>query len=101
MRTEPNLMLRGSTWGLRIAVPKALRELRVKAGVPTGQREIWRSLDTSDSQAARLKVAEAKVEVLRAFKEETAQLTLALNRPPRVPPTEFQLEQAVFAFKAQ
>lgn len=101
MRAEPNLMLRGSIWSLRIAVPKALRELRAKAGVPPGQREIWRSLSTSDSQAARLRVAEAKVEVLRAFEDEIAQLTVVLNRPPRVPPTEFQLQQAVFAFKAQ
>jgi len=101
MRAEPNLMLRGSSWSLRIAVPKRLRELRSQAGMATVQRDVWRALGTSDRHEALRRVNEAKAKILRAFDEETAQLTLALNRPPRVPPTKFQLQQAVFAFKAQ
>lgn len=67
MRVEPNLMLRGSTWSLRIAVPKALRELQVQAGKEPGQKEIWRSLGTADQRAARLQAIEAKAALLREF----------------------------------
>lgn len=101
MRAEPNLILRGSTWSLRLAVPKRLWELRTQMGMTDVRREIWQALGTSDRHEALRRVSETKAKMLRAFDDETAQLTLALNRPPRVPPTEFQLEQAVFAFKAQ
>ncbi|KRB39275.1 hypothetical protein ASD82_11345 [Rhodanobacter sp. Root179] len=94
-------MLRGSTWSLRISVPKALRELRVQAGKEPGQKEIWRSLGTADQRTARLKAVEAKATLLREFDTEAARLTEFLRRPPRVVPNVAQIEQAVFAFKAQ
>lgn len=97
MRVEPNMMLRGSVWSFRMAVPKALRELREKVGLPAGSREIWRSLGTSDKNAARLRLAEAKATLLREFEAEMSHLA----GRARVVPTDTQLEQAVFAFKAE
>ncbi|OOG60061.1 hypothetical protein B0E48_04680 [Rhodanobacter sp. C03] len=77
-----------------------MRELRAQMGI-TEQREIWQALGTSDRHEALRRVSETKAKVLRAFDDETAQLTAALNPPPRIPPTEFQLQQAAFAFKAK
>ncbi|MGN6383805.1 MAG: DUF6538 domain-containing protein, partial [Dyella sp.] len=97
MRVDPNMMLRGSVWSFRIAVPKALRELRKNAGLPAGPREIWRSLGTGDKNAARLRLAEAKAALLREFEAEMNHLA----ERARVVPTQAQLERAVFAFKAE
>lgn len=97
MRVEPNMLLRGSVWSFRMAVPKALRELREKAGLPAGSREIWRSLGTGDKNAARLRLAEAKAALLHEFEAEMSRLA----GRARVVPTDAQLERAVFAFKVE
>lgn len=101
MRVEQNMMLRGSIWNFRLAVPKALRALRQQAGLAPGPREIWQSLKTSDQAEARRRLAEAKAVLLRSFDDEAARLAESLSRPPRVAPSIAQIEQAVFAFKAQ
>lgn len=97
MRVEPNMMLRGSVWNFRMAVPKALRDLREQAGQPPGPREIWRSLGTGDAGEARTRLAEAKATLLREFQTEIDRLA----GRARVVPSNAQLESAVFAFKAE
>jgi len=101
MHVETNMMMRGSTWSVRIAVPKALRELRALAGMPDTSKEVWRSLGTGDDRAARLKAVEAKAAILREFENEIGRLTEQLKQPLRSIPTDFQLQQAVFEFKAR
>lgn len=99
MRVDPNLMLRGATWSLRIAVPKTLRELRVQADQAAGSREVWRSLGTGDYRLARQKATEIKARLLREFAEEAAELERRVKLAPRVVPSSHQIQQAVFAFK--
>ncbi|MEO9228120.1 MAG: site-specific integrase [Devosia sp.] len=101
MGVEQNMRLRGAVWTIRLAVPKALRALREQAGQPPGPREVWQSLKTGDHSVARRRLAEAKAALLREFDDESTRLAESLARPPRVVPNAAQIEQAVFAFKAQ
>lgn len=92
MRTDTNMMKRGATWYLRIAVPKSLQTIRAEQG-NRSSKELWRSLETGDYKIAKSKAVQLKAEVLRAFAEEEQR---HLHRPT---PTLEQVQDAAEAFR--
>lgn len=69
MRKDPNMMLRGATWYLRVAVPKTLQAIRAEQGIRSS-KEVWRSLETGDTRAAKARLTQIKAEIFRAFEDE-------------------------------
>lgn len=92
MRKDSNMMLRGATWYLRIAVPKSLQTIRAEQG-NRSSKELWRSLETGDYKTAKAKAVQLKADVLRAFAEEELR---HLHRPV---PTLEQVQDAAEAFR--
>lgn len=101
MTQESNLTKRGSMWGLRLTVPKKLRDLRALSGSPNTQKEVWRSTGKSDLSEARIELSRLKLELLSLFKSETHYLEdhVARTSIPRVAPTRAQMEGIAFGFK--
>lgn len=91
MRKDPNMMLRGSTWCLRIAVPKRLQAIRAEKGIRSS-KEVWKTLGTGDYRAAKARMTQVKAEVCRGFEEEERHF---LQRPV---PTLPQLEEVARDF---
>lgn len=91
MSKHQNLKLRGSTYYLRIAVPKELQAIRAEQG-ERSSKEIWKSLGTGDVRAARAAMAQEKAGVLRSFDAEIRRFR---DRPV---PTVDQLREVASAF---
>lgn len=77
MRKNPNLMLRGATWYLRVAVPKTLQAIRAEQGIRSS-KEVWKTLGTGDLRTAKSRLTQVKAEVCRAFEAEERRF---LQRP--------------------
>src|SRR5437867_9990343 len=71
----PMLMLRGTTWYYRRSIPLALRPLM------GGKRELWKSLRTSDLDAAKLLSLREGQEVERHFQALKRQAERAQTDP--------------------
>lgn len=95
MRADRNLIRRGSTWSLRIAVPKKLQDLRTIAGLPV-KKEVWRSLGASDLRQIRSSLTKIKAQLIEGFENEMNRLTEYIARPL---PTDEQLQRAVSRFR--
>lgn len=80
MTKEPNLLQRGLVWGIRIAIPKKLCDLRAQAGQASTQREIWRTTGKSDLSEARIEAARLKHMLLSQFRDETRSLEQLIVR---------------------
>lgn len=112
MAKEPNLVLRGSVWTLRVSIPKPLRELRTAAGTKANPKELWRSTGESDLRRAKLARARLLIAVHAEFDLEIARLEREAARRaesqewqavyPRLPlaPQEL-LEAAAFPMAAE
>lgn len=92
MRKDPNMLLRGATWYLRVAVPKRLQDIRAEQGIRSS-KEVWRSLESGDAKTAKAKAVHVKAEIFRAFDEEERRYT---QRPV---PSLAQLQDAATAFR--
>lgn len=92
MRKDPNMMLRGATWYLRIAEPKTLQAIRAEQG-NRSSKELWRSLETRRLQDSQGEGGSTQGDVLRAFAEEEQR---HLHRPA---PTLEQVKDAAEAFR--
>jgi len=91
MRKDPNMLLRGTTWWLRVTVPKRLQDLRAEQGIRSS-KEVWKTLRTGDYPAAKVQATHVKAAIFRGFEEEERR---CLARPvPSLP----QLQQAASEF---
>jgi integrase len=90
-KKSPNLMLRGGTWYLRVAVPRSLQAIRKEQGLRSN-REVWKTLETGDHRLAKARAVHVKAEVFRAFEDE------ALRFAQRATPTLAAIESVANDF---
>ena len=81
MRKDANMTLRGSTWNIRVTVPKMLRDLRAQSGSTSSNNDIWRSTGTGDRNVARVLAAQIKAEVLTELFREFERLSRPVPTP--------------------
>lgn len=100
MSKTRNLYKRGNVFYGRVAAPKALRELRRALGQQK-QREVHRSLDTSDLKEAQRRLASFLDQCYQEFEREEAHLRANGAKPLRPPTAEDMAAIRRHFFKAE